>query len=98
MTDYRQIEGWPYSVSNDGKVRNDRTGYILKPSLVGGYPYTHLWNKGKSAGVLIHRLVASAFVPNPFGKPEVNHIDGTGFVHHGIALTWMLGMKKMFLL
>lgn len=25
---WKPIEGWPYSVSNKGNVRNDRTGHI----------------------------------------------------------------------
>lgn len=44
MSEYRKIEGFPYSVSNDGDVRNDRNGYILKPVLSsGGYYRVRLW-------------------------------------------------------
>jgi hypothetical protein len=42
------------------------TGYLRVALVVGG----HL----KTASV--HRLVAMAFVPNPCGRPQVNHIDG----------------------
>lgn len=31
---------------------------------------------GRREQARVHRLVACAFIPNPNGKPEVNHIDG----------------------
>ena len=40
-----------------------------------GYPVIGLHKNGKVKGYLVHRLVAQAFIPNPEGLPEVNHID-----------------------
>ena len=35
-----------------------------------------LWENGKGKKYLLHRLLAQAFIPNPEGKPCVNHKDG----------------------
>lgn len=66
-----------YSVSNKGRVKNNRTGYILKTiSFTRGYMKVNLKVEGKSISRLVHRLVATEFIPNPEGKPEVNHKNG----------------------
>lgn len=37
----------------------------------------------------MHRLVASAFVPNPASKPEVNHINEDKLDNRACNLCWM---------
>lgn len=62
--------GGGYSVSSYGRVIGPSGE--LKYYNVQGYEFVR-FNK-TSYGV--HRLVASAFAPNPDNKPIVNHIDG----------------------
>ena len=66
-----------YEVSNEGQVKNIRTGKILKPATDKyGYFYYILCVNGKRRTVKAHRLVASAFISNPENKPTVNHKNG----------------------
>ena len=78
--DIRGYEGY-YQVSNFGNVRGIArrgcSGKVLKPSLsTTGYPFVVLSVGCEAKSRKIHRLVAEAFVPNPDGLPEVNHING----------------------
>ena len=65
-----------YEVSSAGRVRNARTGHILKPWYAGaGYLYVNLWSSRIKIG--IHRLVAFAFLGGPpTPRHEVAHNDG----------------------
>lgn len=63
-----------YQISNLGRIKSKGTGEILKPSKSGEYRHIEL-RYGIDKNVLIHRLVAEAFVPNPLNLPCVNHID-----------------------
>lgn len=53
------------------------TGKILTPQFDGRGHYLHvqLSNGEKSRIELVHRLVAKAFIENPYNFPEVNHKD-----------------------
>lgn len=83
------FEGY-YQVSNFGRVRSldrkiyhpyDRVmtsykGKIMKASTRNkGYLGICLTKGNKQKSFLIHRLVAEAFIPNPNGYSQVNHID-----------------------
>ena len=77
--EWRDISGFDgYQVSNFGQVRSFKykTPRIMKLGLAKGYPRVDLSRDNKKTHMSIHRLVATAFIPNPESKPQVNHIDG----------------------
>lgn len=63
-----------YSVSDLGRVKSNMRGRVIEPYLhTSGYFRVNLGRKKRR---YIHRLIAEAFIPNPHGKPCVDHIDG----------------------
>ena len=65
-----------YEVSSVGRIRNSKTGRVLKnQTRKDGYVGVLLSKDGKSKNLLTHRLVALAFIENPLEKPDVDHID-----------------------
>lgn len=74
------VEDYPgYKISSLGRVMSfmrSPSGRILKlKPHPKGYMYTRLYNESGSRGFKVHRLVASHFIGNPLGKPQVNHIN-----------------------
>jgi len=71
-----------YEVNNIGQVRNKITNKILKPirseKIDNTYLHVALFINKKPNYQLLHRLVASAFIPNndPKNKLFINHING----------------------
>ena len=87
---WKQIDGYEnYSVSDKGEVKSEKTGIVLKPWVQqSGYASVSLWKDGKKKNVLVHRLVAEAFVDNPCGYSEVNHIDEVKGNNSATNLEW----------
>ena len=89
-----------YEVSNYGQVRSiDRycsgrkgliKGQIIHSDLnQKGYPQLRLYNSNKKYVRNQHRLVALAFIDNPEGLIEVNHIDHNKHNNHVDNLEWI---------
>ncbi len=83
---YIDESGKIYSESRDGKIRE------LKPNVnkKRGYLYARTSTKNYS----IHRLVASAFLPNPENKPQVNHKDGNKHNNDVSNLEWVTATEN----
>lgn len=65
---------------------------FLKPSDNGcGYLRVLLRDKftGRSKNMYLHRLVASAFIPNPNGLSDVHHKDGNPYNNKVENLAWL---------
>lgn len=85
VEEWRDIEGFEgfYQVSNAGRVRSldhETAGKRWKGRILSlgcsGYQTVKL-SKGKErTSKRVHRLVALAFIDNPEGHIEVNHLDG----------------------
>lgn len=86
---WRPIVGYEglYEVSNLGRVRRVR---IIEPAKKKhGYMQISLVDRnGVRKSFRLHRIVASAFVPNPDSKPQVNHIDENPENNRADNLEW----------
>lgn len=76
---WREVQGYNgrYQVSDMGNVRSAWFGKLIKPQgQNSGYQMVSLTYKRKHKNMLVHRLVANAFLPLIEGKHVVNHLNG----------------------
>ena len=65
-----------YEISSKGRIRNLKTGHILKmTNQYGDYFRIILYDEIKNKSCYVHRLVAEHFIDNPNNYPCVNHKD-----------------------
>ena len=94
MEDSHVISDFPdYSIYKDGRVYSNRFNKYLKPALMGlkGNQYLcyTLFRNKKQYSKALHRLLATAFVPNPNNYPIVDHIDNNRLNNNLTNLRWI---------
>lgn len=78
-------------VSDHGRILSfkGKSKLIISSSITAkGYEYVAIRQKGIYVGYSVHRLVATAFIPNPKRLPQVNHLDGNKLNNHVANLEW----------
>lgn len=103
MERWAPIQGYggSYEVSDQGNVRSlkyrnraevrkikqhkDRKGYLL----------VSLCKEGKMLTKKVHRLVATAFIPNNEDRPQVNHINGDKADNRATNLEWCTDSENL---
>lgn len=88
--EWRYLEYAPdYLISNYGRVYSKRSGCVLKTWYNHkGYKMVEIRIGFRKKAMYIHRLVALAFIPNPYNYPEVNHKDEDKENNHVNNLEW----------
>lgn len=74
--EWKEIPDFPnYMISNLGRVWNKKRKRFMTIYTRKGYSLVKLSKSNTSKEMKVHRLVAIAFIPNPYNLPCVNHID-----------------------
>lgn len=70
------------------------SGYVTKEKIMAhvddkqGYKIIRFSKDGIPKAMKVHRIIAETFIPNPFNKKEVNHINGIKFDNIVENLEW----------
>lgn len=88
-----------YEVSNLGRVKSLKRPRVHEHMVAQeinyrGYCRVNLWKNNRSTKHSVHRLVAQAFVANPHGKPQVNHIDEVKTNNRADNLEWCTQLEN----
>lgn len=103
IEEWKPIEGYEelYEISNLGNIRSKNRkvstsngknwvieGKNRKCTKHKGYYVIGLTKNKKEKQYKVHRLVAQAFIPNPYNLPQVNHKDANGLNNNVDNLEW----------
>lgn len=112
IEEWKDIVGFEgiYQVSNIGRIKTCERTIIRcdgKPQHINecirsigldtkGYYRTMLTYDNKRITIKVHREVAKAFIPNPYNKPQVNHINGIKTDNRIENLEWVSNIDNAY--
>lgn len=82
-------------ITSDGKLKVFRSQVLRSSKDKDGYLLVHLYKDGKSSTRRVHLLVATAFIPNPNGFTEVNHLNEVKDDNRVENLEWCTRKENM---
>lgn len=97
MNDWRKLEAFEnYLFSKDGRIFSITSNRELKLSMTTtGYKQFAKKINGKTKFFSVHRLIATAFIPNPENKPQINHKDGNKINNSVENLEWVTSRENI---
>ena len=92
MCEWRDVVWWDdYAVNDQGEVCRKKDGVILKQYIQkSGYAAVYLKDKnGCVSAVMVHKIVANAFLPRVEGKEYIDHINTIRSDNRVCNLRWV---------
>lgn len=95
MKDIKNYEGL-YAITSCGRVWSYKNQRFITGGIDGsGYQFVQLYKDGVRQTCKVHRLVAEAYIPNPEGKPQVNHKDEVKTHNYINNLEWVTPQENV---
>lgn len=98
MENWKDIKGYEghYMVSDLGRIKSLKSKIIMKPEIMKlGYHRVHISKNGQSEKILIHVLVAQAFLNDKPDGMELNHKDEDKSNNKLSNLEWVTHKENM---
>lgn len=97
VSDMGRVKSLERTCNAKGESKRTVKERILKlASDRNGYKWVMLTDAQSNRSYhFVHRLVAAAFIPNPYDKPEVNHIDEDKANNNVVNLEWCTRKENM---
>ena len=99
MEIWKDIPGYEglYQASTSGEIKSlFRYNKILKQTVgKNGYKAVELFKNKKGKRFSVHRLIALTFIPNPYNKPQINHIDENKVNNNIENLEWVTAEENL---
>jgi hypothetical protein len=90
--EHKSLEGFPnYYFTKCGQIYSIKHQIMIKPDTDLLNKHSHhisLYNENGNNTYILHRIIAQAWIPNPFNLPVVKHRDGDMQNNHSDNLYW----------